>query len=423
VKIEKLKDGYPIKPAKLILFDKSGKTEFSLDKPKLTIGRKTETATADIKLCSAAVSRQHGEIVFADGGYYYRDLDSSNGTYINGVLFGKNGKNGLKAKRLADEDVLRILASHSPLTHPDAVTIIFSEGKKNYSVLMGSVNSGVQTAKPDDKKLIISIEERSVKQKSGRKTLIRDINLTVNSGEMVLILGGSGAGKTTFMNAVMGYEPATGTILHGELDVYEDYEEMKYAIGFVPQLDLLRGGDTVYKTLKNAADMKLPATIVALERQDKIERTLMMFGLGREKETLVSKLSGGQRKRLNIAVEYISNPELFFLDEPDSGLDGIMARSLMDNLRTIANENKIVMVISHSPDRAADLFDKVIVLAKSNEENCGRLAYYGSIERAYHFFETETLEGIVKKINRPDEGGDGLSDFYIKKFQASQGVK
>ena len=124
----------------------------------------------------------------------------------------------------------------------------------------------------------------------------------------------------------------------------------------------------------------------------------------------------GEKKRLSIAVEYIADPSLFFLDEPDSGLDGVMSRALMNNLRHIADEGKIVMVISHGPDRAADLFDKVILLAKSVQDNCGHLAFFGSVSEAYEFFDTNTLEGVVRRINREDEGGDGMSDYYIKKY-------
>ena len=74
------------------------------------------------------------------------------------------------------------------------------------------------------------------------------------------------------------------------------------------------------------------------------------------------------------------------------------------------------MVITHGPDRAADLFDKVIVLAKSTEDDCGHLAFYGTTKRALDFFETKTLEGIVRRINRADEGGEGLADHFIRKF-------
>ena len=233
----------------------------------------------------------------------------------------------------------------------------------------------------------------------------------------VLELGGSGAGKTTFFNAVMGYEKARGKIVHDGRDIYKEYAQMKYEIGFVPQQDLLRDDDTVYHTLDNAAQMKMPADTANDARQARIDQVLEMLGLQRERDSLVKKLSGGQKKRLNIAVEFIADPSLFFLDEPDSGLDGIMAAGLMQNLRVIADEGKIVMVITHAPDRVAHLFDKVIVLAKSAKTNSGHLAFYGSIDAAKEFFDADSLEGIVKRINRPDENGDGLSDFYIEKYE------
>ena len=90
----------------------------------------------------------------------------------------------------------------------------------------------------------------------------------------------------------------------------------------------------------------------------------------------------------------------------------------MENLRTITNQGKIVMVITHSPERAGDLFDKVIVLAKSTKDNCGHLAFYGTVNDAFNFFEVSSFREIVKKINRPDENGDGLSDYYIDKYAA-----
>ena len=265
--------------------------------------------------------------------------------------------------------------------------------------------------------LSIHIEERNVWNRLRKKTLLRDINLQISSGSLVLILGGSGAGKTTFMNAVMGYEPAKGSIAYGSSDIYREYEKMKYEIGYVPQQDLLRMEDVVYDTLDNAAQMRLPDSVSAAEREKAVEHALNMFGLSRERSSLVGKLSGGQRKRLSIAVEYIGNPSLFFLDEPDSGLDGIMAKELMTNLRQIADQGKIVMVISHAPDRAFDLFDKIIVLAKSARDDSGHLVYYGSPSDACRFFGTETLEGIVGRINRKDEGGEGLADEYIRKFE------
>lgn len=267
-------------------------------------------------------------------------------------------------------------------------------------------------------KLDIRIEERSVIENAKRKYLLKNVNLTIPGGHMVLILGGSGAGKTTFMNAVMGYEKAKGQIRYNEKNIYQHFADMKYEIGYVPQQDLLRFSDTVYQTLMDAARMRLPSNTARSEYHNHVEQTMRMLGLKKEEHTLVGKLSGGQRKRLSIAVEYIGNPSLFFLDEPDSGLDSSNSLELMKNLRAIADQGKIVLVISHSPNRVEEMFDDVIALAKHTSDNCGHLAFYGSTQDAYGFFGVKTgdLEGIVQKINPKHEGGDGRGDYFIQKF-------
>lgn len=268
--------------------------------------------------------------------------------------------------------------------------------------------------------LFIHIVERNAFQRFKKRTLLKDIDLTIHPGEMVLILGGSGAGKTTFMNAVMGYEKAEGKILHGSTDIYTQYEKMKYEIGYVPQQDLLRDSDTVYDTLLNAAEMRLPVSLTDAQRDRRVREVMDTLGLTLERDNLIVKLSGGLRKRVSIGVELIADPSLFFLDEPDSGLDGIVARELMDCLRTIADQGKIVMVITHSPDRVPENFNKVIVLAKGVKDNCGHLAFYGSIPEARKFFVAETMEGIVRRVNRADEGGEGRSDYYIEQFREAR---
>ncbi len=274
---------------------------------------------------------------------------------------------------------------------------------------------------PDEgKQLSIDIHSRTVGSGKKTKTLLKNISLTVDPGDMVLILGGSGAGKTTFLHAVMGYEKADAEIRFGDLDVYEDYDALKYEIGYVPQKDWLRGSDSVYDTLFRNAQMKLPAGTSTAVCEARTDQVLQQLGLAKESETMTGRLSGGQRKRLSVAVELIGDPGLFFLDEPDSGLDGIMARDLMEDLKYIADMGKIVMIITHGPDRAADLFTKVLVLAKSEEDNCGHLAYYGGIDGAKEYFGASTLEGIVKKINRTDEGGEGLADYYIHRYEEIQ---
>ncbi len=263
--------------------------------------------------------------------------------------------------------------------------------------------------------LTININRRTATEFFRKKTLLKDVHMSIPKGHMVLLLGGSGAGKTTFVNAVTGYEKADAKINLGEQDVYEDYADMMYDIGFVPQQDLMRGDDTVMLTLSDAATLRLPSSISFFKRIKRVNEVLEQFGLTSVKNNLVEKLSGGQRKRLSIAMEFISDPTLFILDEPDSGLDGVVARGLFEKLRAIADEGKIVIVITHTPDRVIDLFDDVIVLAKDSKRT-GRLAWYGPIQEAYEFFDKKSMEEILLSINQKDEGGEGRAEEFIEKY-------
>ncbi len=168
-------------------------------------------------------------------------------------------------------------------------------------------------------------------------------------------------------------------------------------------------------TLSDAAMLRLPVEMSIMERENRIAYVLELFGLTAVQNNLVEKLSGGQRKRLSIALEFISDPTLFILDEPDSGLDGVVARKLFEKLREIADEGKIVVVITHTPDRVIDLFDDVIVLAK-DATRTGRLAYYGSVDEAYSFFGKTSMEEILLSINQKDEGGEGRADEFVEKY-------
>ena len=263
--------------------------------------------------------------------------------------------------------------------------------------------------------LTVNIKERTTIDYFRKHALLKDIHMCIPKGHMVLLLGGSGAGKTTYLNAVTGYEQADASILLGNNDVYYDYAEMMYDIGFVPQEDLMRGNDTVTLTLSDAATLRLPAGTSFAERKKRVTEVLEEFGLTSVKDSLVEKLSGGQRKRLSIAMEFISDPKLFILDEPDSGLDGVVARSLFEKLRVIADQGRIVVVITHTPDRVADLFDDVIVLAK-DASKVGRLAWYGPVSDAYEFFGKSSMEEILLSINQKEEGGDGRADEFIEKY-------
>ncbi|MBP5330878.1 MAG: ATP-binding cassette domain-containing protein [Lachnospiraceae bacterium] len=420
------------------------------DTAEILVGRSN---AAGVKIENNMISEKHASFFKAHAGWAIIDHNSKNGVF-------RNGKRVTSPGYLEVQDVIRVADSYFIFlgdrllvpaemnsTAPAGGTLEQSAEKDRPAPVReapihtpeihhpapagetpvqnpatGRQTPVEETPKPrrkqrDEGDLVIHITERSVVKRFEKLLLLQDINLTISSGEMVLILGGSGAGKTTFMNAVMGYEKATGSILYRDTDIYEEYESMKYEIGFVPQQDLLRGSDTVYDTIENAAQMKLPKRMSHVVREEKITKVLEELGLSRERDSLVSKLSGGQKKRLSIAVELIANPSLFFLDEPDSGVDDIMGRGLMENLRHIADSGKIVMMISHSPERAADLFDKVLVLAKSTVDNCGHMAFFGTPDEAFKFFGVTVFRDIVRKINRPDENGEGMSDYFIEKYR------
>ncbi|MBP3735990.1 MAG: ABC transporter ATP-binding protein [Lachnospiraceae bacterium] len=265
--------------------------------------------------------------------------------------------------------------------------------------------------------LSVDLADRSVKDMNKTRYLLKDISLHIPNGSLVLLLGGSGSGKTTFVNALTGYEKANAKVILNGMDVYEQYEQIKYRIGFVPQKNLIRGNDTVKNTISDAAMLRLPENMPQQDRDSRIGSVMETLGLTAGSDGLVGKKSGGMLRRISIALELVSDPELFILDEPDSGLDGVVARELFEKLRSIADDGRIVIAITHTPDRVADLFDKVIVLARDSGR-VGRLAFYGSPDEARSFFGKESMEGIIRSINKKEDGGEGKADESIARFAA-----
>ena len=270
--------------------------------------------------------------------------------------------------------------------------------------------------------LTVNLQERTARDFLKKRYLLKDISLSIPNGSLVLLLGGSGSGKTTFVNAIIGYEKAKATVILNGHDVYREYDRMKYRIGFVPQQNLIRMSDTVERTVGDSAKLRLPKNVSYKDRRTRVEEVMDLLGLTAGKEGLVAKKSGGQLRRISIAQELVSDPELFILDEPDSGLDGVIAREIFTKLRGIADEGKIVIVITHTPDRVIDLFDKVIVLGRDSGR-VGRLAFYGTPDEAREFFGKDSMEGIVMCVNRQEEGGEGMADYYIAKYAELTALK
>ena len=162
-------------------------------------------------------------------------------------------------------------------------------------------------------------------------------------------------------------------------------------------------------------------------KEDKLKRvqeTMEKVGVQNLSEHLISQLSGGQKKKkVSVAAQLIGFQKVFICDEPDSGLDAASRRQQMEILKEIANNGKIVMVISHEPDDAIDSFTgrslptKVLVIAKSTVDQSGHMAFYGDVEEAKKFFEVQRLQDIMLEINPLYEGGRGKADYYIQKYR------
>ena len=200
------------------------------------------------------------------------------------------------------------------------------------------------------------------------------VSFELTANKMLAVLGGSGAGKSTLLKAMTGSDPATsGTVLFEGRDLYRDFTHLRHRIGYVPQDDILHAALSVRATLRYASMLRMPDASPS-ERHLRIAEVLDELGLTHRVDAKVTELSGGQRKRLNVALELLARPPLLILDEPTSGLDPANERSLMQLLRALADGGRTVIVVTHSTE-SLHLCDEVLFLARG-----GRPVYLGPPE-------------------------------------------
>jgi len=220
---------------------------------------------------------------------------------------------------------------------------------------------------------------------------LNDISFTARQGNLVGIMGSSGAGKTTLMNVLAGmYTPSSGQVRINRIDLHHHAGELNGVVGFVPQDDLLIEELTVFENLWYNAKFCFKNTF-DFEIREKVHDVLSSLGLLEKKDLKVGSvmnktISGGQRKRLNIALELIREPSVLFLDEPTSGLSSRDSENVMDLLRELTLKGKLVFVVIHQPSSELyKMFDRVVILDQG-----GRLVYYGNpVEGAIHFKEVD----------------------------------
>lgn len=339
---------------------------------EITIGR---DQGCTIQLNHVGVSRLHARIVKQGNQFFIIDNNSTNGIWINGQRL--QGR-----AQLHEKDVITITNSR----------LIFSSNLITYCTF----NKGIRV---EASHIIKKVDK-------GRKIICNDVSMKINPCELVAIIGGSGAGKSTIMNCISGYnKPTSGQVMVNGTELYSNFESMKDIIGYVPQQDIVFDNLSVYDMLKYTAKLRLPKDIDPKELDAVIMKVIDTVELTQRKDTIIKRLSGGQRKRASIAVELISDPTLFFLDEPASGLDPGTERNLMRTLKSMSVSGKTIIFVTHSTLNLR-ICDKIVFMGAG-----GKLCFMGSYDEALKFFEVDDLVDVYNMIT-------DNSDYWSQKYNS-----
>ena len=236
------------------------------------------------------------------------------------------------------------------------------------------------------------LKARKLKVVLGGNTIVDGADFQVRPGQFVGILGPSGSGKTTLLMALSGFRPAQkGTVVFDGRDLYEDFQELKREIGFVPQDDVVPRSLRVGRALGYTAELRL-RHLSREERQGRIDGVLRTLGLTKSKKQRVANLSGGQRKRVSVGMELISRPRLIFADEPTSGLDPALERSLTQSLKKLTDQGERSVVVTTHIMSSLDMLDVVCVIDK------GRVCYFGPVDGLKEFFGVEDYVELYGRL-------------------------
>jgi ABC transport system ATP-binding/permease protein len=314
-----------------------------------TIGRDPKN---DLAIPHPIVSRFHVRIHRRDGAFVVTDLNSSNGTYVN-------GKTVSGAVALRAGDTIQVGPCSFVLNQNETLTQNFEEGNLRLD--------GVRLGKTVGKNV----------------KLLNDVSLSILPREFVALLGSSGSGKSTLLDALNGLRPATsGKVLVNGMDLYKNFQVFATQMGYVPQQNIIHADLTVAQAMSFAAQMRMPSDTTPSERQQRIYEVLEDIGLSHRREVQIKLLSGGQQRRVSIGVELLNRPSLFFLDEATSGLDPGTEADMMVLLRQLADQGRTILLITHATQNIRQC-DLVLYLAEG-----GRIAYYGPPDRILEYFRS-----------------------------------
>ena len=364
-------------------WDRSPSAVMRLPTRQFRIGRASDN---DIVVADLSVSRHHAELRRTSrGGYEIVDLDSHNGTYLNGQRI-----------------------TSAPVTETDLIGI----GPATFRRVGGQLQEFIDTGD-------ISLSARDLTVRiSGGKVLLDNVSFSLGERCLLGVIGPSGAGKSTLLGALTGMRPATeGTMLYDGRDLYKQYAELRHRIGLVPQENILHTQLSARRALGYAAELRFPPDTSKAERRRRIDEVLAELSLAAHADTRTSALSGGQQKRVNVALELLTKPSLLFLDEPTSGLDPGLDKSVMEMMSELAHDGRTVIVVTHSVANL-NLCDRLLVLVPG-----GKIAFFGPpADGLRHFGKpgwAEVFQAFDTELGR-DWAGEFRRSPYYQRFIAAE---
>ena len=282
-------------------------------KRRVLIGRGDD---CDIKLVNDRVSRHHCEILYKDGHYELHDLGSTNGTYVDGVR------------------VTRTVLRNGAVINVPAQVFAFTGGMLHYH----AHQSGISIQ-------LVNVYKTVKNANTGKPLNIVDgTSLQVEPNSFVVLVGGSGTGKSSLLTCITGTAPCTaGSVKFDGLDTRSNRNAFEAALGYVPQKDIMHDNLTVEQSLTYTAKLRIAHDATRAEIAAAVAHAIEAVDLQGREKTFISKLSGGQKKRVSIAMELLANPRLLILDEPTSGLSPDLDRSMMELCRRLSHQNCTVL--------------------------------------------------------------------------------
>ncbi len=349
-----------------------------LGAPELTIGRVPGNT---VVLNHPQVSAHHARLVREGGTYRILDLNSTNHVFVNSELTTSH------LLKLGDE--IRI----GPYK------------------LVYEANQLTQY----DESNFIRIDAHNLKKTGNNNyVLLNDLSFTIPPRKFIALVGGSGAGKSTLMDALNGLRPAqSGKVLYNGKDYYRNLAAFSSQLGYVPQDDIVHRDLTVERALYYAAKLRLPSDFTSAQIKQRINEVLEDVEMSGRRKLLVKKLSGGQRKRVSIALELLANPSIFFLDEPTSGLDPGLDRKMMFLLRRLADKGHTIVLVTHATNNI-NTCDYVCFLCQG-----GRLAFFGPPEEAKKYFGKTDFAEIYSSLE-PTEENPNIPEEASARFKVSE---